>query len=321
MLRPFLNKKNLQNIPAGSDYGKLIKQCFSAPKDWLFCGADFSSLEDYISALTTKDENKLKVYTDHYDGHCLRAFSYYRDQMPDIVDTVESINSIKKKYPHLRQASKTVTFALTYGGTAHTLTNNSGIPPDEAKQIESRYHELYKASDEFIQARLQQASKDGYVTVAFGLRVRTPLLKQVIFKGAKMPYEAAAEGRTAGNAMGQSYGLLNNRAAVEFMQKVWASKYRYDIKPVALIHDAIYILIRDDVEVVEWANRELIKSMQWQELPEIQHPTVKLGAAIDIFWPNWANAITLPNNADKKAIRELCDAAKEAYLTKQKEYA
>jgi DNA polymerase-1 len=121
-----------------------------------------------------------------------------------------------------------------------------------------------------------------------------------------MPYEAAAEGRTAGNALGQSYGLLNNRAAVAFMQTVWNSKYRYDIKPVALIHDAIYILIRNDVEVVEFANRELIKSMQWQELPEIQHPTVKLGAALDIFWPDWANAITLPNNADRETIMQLC---------------
>lgn len=53
---------NMQQIPSGSDFGKLIKSCFSAPKGWIFCGADFNSLEDYISALTTKDPNKLKVY-------------------------------------------------------------------------------------------------------------------------------------------------------------------------------------------------------------------------------------------------------------------
>lgn len=56
---------NLQNIPANSLYGKLIKTCFSAPEEWLFGGADFNSLEDYISALTTKDKNKLKVYQGH----------------------------------------------------------------------------------------------------------------------------------------------------------------------------------------------------------------------------------------------------------------
>ena len=193
---------------------------------------------------------------------------------------------------------------------------NLGWEEAKARAIETAYHELYKVSDEYVQSRLMQASKDGYVEVAFGLRVRTPLLKQVIFNGAKMPYEAAAEGRTAGNALGQSYNLLNNRAANEFMAKVWASKYRLDIKPIAQIHDAQYYLVRDDIEVVEWANRELIKSMRWQELPEIQHDTVKLGAALDIFWPSWANAITLPNDADQATILQVCADAKAEYLKK-----
>lgn len=244
--------------------------------------------------------------TQGYDGHCLRAFTYFADEMPDIENTVESINSIKKKYPVQRQDSKPGTFALTYQGTAYTLMSNLGWSEEKAKRIEAGYHELYKVSDQYVQARLNQASKDGFVTVAFGLRVRTPLLKQVIYGSKKMPYEAAAEGRTAGNALGQSYGLLNNRAAVAFFKKVWASKYRTDILPVALIHDAIYILIRNDVEVVAWANTHLIKEMQWQELPEIQHPTVKLGAALDLFWPSWAEATTIPNDSTEKEIIDLC---------------
>lgn len=198
---------------------------------------------------------------------------------------------------------------MTYQGTWHTLVSNLGWTEEKAKRIEANYHELYKVSDDYIQSRLKQAAKDGYVEVAFGLRVRTPLIKQVMWGAKKMPYEAADEGRTAGNAMGQSYSLLNNRAAVDFWQKVWASKYRLDILPVALIHDAVYALVRDDIEVVEWANRELINSMRWQELPEIQHPTVKLGAALDIFYPDWSKPITLPNDADQALIRATCDEA------------
>ena len=298
---------NMQNLPAGSDFGKVIKTCFQAPPGWLFAGADFNSLEDYISALTTKDPNKLAVYERGFDGHSLRAAYYFRDQCPEIdLEDPASVNTIKKKYPELRQDSKAPTFLLTYGGTYHGMMSNLGWSEEKSKAIEKGYHDLYQVSDAYVQERLKQASIDGYVEVAFGLRVRTPLLKQVIYGTRGMPYEASAEGRTAGNALGQSYGLLNNRAAVDFMRKVWASKYRYDIKPVALIHDAIYILIRNDVEVVEFANRELIKSMQWQELPEIQHPTVKLGAALDIFYPDWANAITLPNNADRETIMQLC---------------
>lgn len=306
---------NLQNIPAGSEYGDLIKECFEAPVGWLMCGADYNSLEDMISALTTKDPNKLAVYTQGFDGHCLRAAFYYDDVLT-MIDKADpkSVNSIKKSHPDLRQDSKTPTFLLTYGGTHHGMVQQLGWTKEKAIRIEARYHELYKHSDEYVKQRLQQASKDGYVEVAFGLRVRTPLLAQCLLGWSKVPFEAQAEGRTAGNAMGQSYGLLNNRAGVAFMNKVWASKYRYDIKPIGLIHDALYYLIRDDAEVMEWANRELIQAMQWQELPEIQHPTVKLGAALDIFWPNWANATTVPNGADRQTIIEICKGAKEEFF-------
>jgi DNA polymerase-1 len=75
---------NMQNIPSGSMYGKLIKECFRAPPGYIFCGADFASLEDRINALLTKDTNKLKVYTDNYDGHCLRAFSYWPELFPEV---------------------------------------------------------------------------------------------------------------------------------------------------------------------------------------------------------------------------------------------
>lgn len=298
---------NLQNLPAGSIFGKLVKSIFMAPNGWIFAGADFNSLEDYISALTTKDPNKLKVYLEGFDGHCLRAAFYFRDQLPHIdLSDPNSVNTIKKTHPELRQDSKGPTFALTYQGTAHTLVNNLGWPVDKAKAVEANYHELYAVSDAYVQERLKQASKDGYVEVAFGLRVRTPLLAQVIYGSSRVPYEALAEGRTAGNALGQSYGLLNNRAAVAFWLEVWKSPYRYDILPVALIHDAVYVVLRDDPAVVEFANRELIKAMKWQELPEIQHPQVKLGAALDLFWPNWAQPVTLPNDATQEQMFAAC---------------
>jgi DNA polymerase-1 len=186
-----------------------------------------------------------------------------------------------------------------------TLVKNLGFSEKEAKEIEKAYHDLYKVSDEWVKAKMDQASKDGYVDVAFGLRVRTPLLAQVIRGHRTTPYQAEAEARTAGNALGQSYGLLNNRAANAFMEKVWASKHRTSILPIAQIHDAIYLLIKDDLEVVEWVNENLIAEMQWQDLPEIQHDTVKLGAELDLLWPSWAHPVTLPNEASAEKILAL----------------
>lgn len=311
------SKPNLQNLPSGGEgektlkgrYGKYIKSCFSAPPGWLFVGLDFNSLEDRISALTTKDPNKLKVYTDGYDGHCLRAYAYFGDKMPDIDPTsVVSINSIAKKYKPERQESKVPTFALTYMGTHITLMKNCGFSLEKAKLIETRYHELYKASDDWVAAKLKVASQVGYVTVAFGLRVRTPLLKQVIRGTSKTPYEAEAEGRSAGNAMGQSYCMLNSRAWIAFMEKVRASKYRLDIRPCAQIHDAGYALIRDDIAVVKYVNDNLVQEAQWQELPEIAHDKVKLGGELSIFYPDWNGDIVIPNYASEADILSIIDA-------------
>ena len=319
---------NLQNLPANvvmilSDFmlrlfahlltgmvkgnvlslGKLIKSCFEAPPGWIFAGLDFDSLEDRISALTTKDPNKLKVYLDGFDGHCLRAYSYFGEEMPDIDPTsVVSINSIADKYKPQRQDSKAPTFALTYQGTWSTLVKNCGFPEDKAKAIEAKYHELYAVSDAWVADKLNQASKDGYITVAFGLRLRTPLLEQVVRGNSKTPAAAEAEGRTAGNALGQSYCLLNSRAGSEFMGKVRKSEHRLAIKPCAQIHDAGYFLMRDDIDVIVYGNKHLVQAVQWQELPEIAHPEVKLGGSLGIFYPNWTTEITLPNGATEDQI-------------------
>lgn len=305
------NEPNMQNLPAGGAdpkslkgrLGKMIKKMFKAPRGWLFIGLDFNSLEDMISALTTKDPNKLKVYTDGYDGHCLRAYSYFTEQMPDIdPNSVTSINSIEVKYKPLRQDSKAPTFALTYQGTWRTLMTNCGFSEEKSKMIEGRYREMYSVSIQWVQTRLDQAAKDGYVTVAFGLRLRTPMLRQCIMGTKKTPYEAVAEGRTAGNAMGQSYGLLNSRAYMAFMQKVRASPYRHDIRLSAQIHDAGYLMVRDDINVLAWVNEHLVKEAKWQQLPEIQHPQVKLGGALSIFHPTWADEISIPNGATADQI-------------------
>lgn len=312
----------MQNIPANSTWAKLIKMCFMAAMGWLFVGADFASLEDRINALLTKDPRKLAVYTDGYDGHAMRAFAYFGDEMPGIVNTVESINSIAVKsspYYHLRQDSKAPTFALTFQGTYRTLMKNLGWSEEKAIKVETNYQQLYQVSVQWVKDRIAEASVKGYSEGAFGLRIRTPLLAQTYLgMGKATPKEAEAEGRTLGNAIsGQSYGLLNNRAAVAFMEKVWAHpEYRTLIKPVALIHDSIYLIIKEDVGVLHWVNTHLPLEMSWQQLPEIQHDQVKLSAELDVFWPDWSNPVTLPNGISPEEIQRLCAEGAEKYAEK-----
>lgn len=307
---------NLQNLPANGLYAKIIKRCFKAPPGWHFCGIDFASLEDRISALTTKDPNKLKVYTDGYDGHAMRAVAYWPEKMPDIdPNDVASVNSIAEKghkYGPLRQRSKNPTFAMTYQGTINTLVNRNGFSREEATKVFENYQKLYAVSVAWVNQKLDEAMANGYIIAAFGLRVRTPLLKQVIRGTKKTPYEAEAEGRSAGNALGQSWCLLNSRAGSEFMGKVRDNQYRLSIKPCAQIHDAQYFLIRDDMDVLTYANEHIVEAVEWQDHPDIWHPDVHLGGEFSIFWPDWSAEMVIPNHATPDQFKE----AVEKHLAK-----
>lgn len=134
----------------------------------------------------------------------------------------------------------------------------------------------------------------------------------------RTPYEAAAEGRTAGNALGQSWCLLNNRAANEFMQRVWNSPYRNLIRPCAHIHDASYYLVPDDVDIVHWVNENLVECVKWQDHPDIWHDQVKLGGDLSVFYPCWANDITLPNHATREEIIAISQLGLDKYLNPEK---
>lgn len=223
--------------------------------------------------------------------------------MPDIDPlSVDSINSIQVKYKAIRDKSKNPTFALTYQGTFATLMANYGFSEPFAKALEASYQSLYKVSIDWVNEKLVQASKDGYVTLAFGLRLRTPKLKQVVFGNKRTPSAAAAEGRSAGNALGQSWCLLNSRACSEFMAQVRTSEYRLDIRPCAHIHDAQYYLIRDDLGAVSYTNEHLVNAVQWQDDPEIFHEEVKLGGELSVFYPTWKEEISIPNGLKDQAI-------------------
>ncbi len=302
---------NLQNLPANpkkrNKWAKAFKKCFQAPPGWLFCGLDFASLEDKISALTTRDPNKLKVYLEKFDGHCLRSYSYFNDQMAGIIpDDRDSINSIADKYPELRQESKNPTFALTYQGTFRTLMTNCGFSEEKARRIEKAYQDLYQVSIQWVAQRIKEAGEKGYAVLAFGLRLRTPLLHQVVLGTSRTPYEAEAEGRTVGNALGQSWCMLNNRAGVEFNRKIRASKHRHDIRPCSHIHDAQYFIIRNDPEVVLWVNEHLVAAANWNHDPLIYHPDIPLGGELSIFFPSWAEEMVVPNGADRAELERVC---------------
>ncbi len=107
------SKPNLQQIPSGSTFGKLIKKCFKGPPGHIFTGADYSALEDVANSLLTKDPAKIAVWDQGFDGHCYRMVRYWPDQFGHIdINDVAQVNSTKKTHDPLRGKSKAPSFAM-----------------------------------------------------------------------------------------------------------------------------------------------------------------------------------------------------------------
>lgn len=292
---------NLQNQPAtGARFAKVYKYIFCAPPGWIFVGADFNALEDRIDALKTKDPNKLAVYTKGFDGHSWRACFYFSDIITgiDIQDPV-SVKTVGKLFPQQRQDAKAPYFALTYQGTYKTLVKNCGFSVEVAKQIYTGHHTMYIVAKQATDEKIALACKQGYLDVAFGVRVRTPLL----YRYGLSLSASQAEARSVGNAWGQSYGLLNTRAGIAFNRQARAESR--EVYPCAQIHDAQYFLARKEPELIHWVNQRLTHEMKWQEIEEIKHPEVGLSGELDVFRFSWAKGHTLKNDATLADVRNV----------------
>ena len=297
------NSPNLTNLPAHGPMGKLVKSCIVAPDGWLFAGADFSALEERIGAILSQDPNRIKVYTDGYDGHSLRAQTYFADQMPDIdPKNVHSINSIQAKYPELRRRSKGPTFALQYMGTAYTLHKRTGFSMEQATKIEKAFHELYKVSQEFNEKNKQFMEEHGYVECAFGLKLRTPIISQCVLGNSKTPHEADKEARSANNAITQSWGMLLNRAMNATNERIEKAGHSMNILPCNMIHDAGYFLVREEATCVGFLNNILIEEMEWNDDDAIRSKDVPMKASLEVG-KSWDTLIPLNNNATIEEIR------------------
>ena len=299
------NDPNLTNLPAHGPMGKLVKSCVVAPAGYLFAGADFSALEERIGAILSQDPNRIKVYTDGFDGHSMRAQKYFTDQMPDIdPDDVNSVNSIEHKYPELRRQSKGPTFALQYLGTWHTLHKRGGFPVKQAHEIEDAFNDLYKVSGDFANKNKQFMEEHGYVECAFGLKLRTPIVSRCVLGNSKTPYEAEAEVRSANNAVTQSWGMLLNRAMIATNDRIEAAGYGTSILPINMIHDAGYFLVRDTPEAVKFLNDTLIEEMEWNDDDRIRSTDVPMTAALELG-KSWDKLTHVPNKATLQEIQNV----------------
>lgn len=152
---------NLQNIPARSDLGKIVRSAFTVPSGFALLSADYAHIELRIIASLADDKKMIKAFKAGEDIH---------------TNTACQIWGVKpeKVTPEIRRAAKTINFGVTYGMGARGLAESAGITFEEAKQFIAKYFTAYKGIKKFLEETREKAKDFGYAETLFGRRRYLP---------------------------------------------------------------------------------------------------------------------------------------------------
>lgn len=195
-----------------------------------------------------------------------------------------------------------------------------GFNKSDSIAIETRYHEMHEETDNWVNNHIEEAISTGYVPLAFGGKLRTPILHNSVSLNT-LSRQAQEEKRSAGNAMMQSYCTVTVVALKKFMELVHDSKYRGSIRPICTIHDSIYLEADNDLETIKFVNDNLIRIMGIKDLKELGDERLGLPSSLDVNYPDWSYAIELKNDISQKEILETLNNREGInYVQSSKEY-
>ena len=141
---------NLQNIPARSDYSKLIRKAFLPDEGSVLLSSDYSQVELRIFAHMSHEANLIQAFIDGKDIHAKTASDIFHVPMEEVTKD-------------MRRNAKAVNFGILYGISGFGLSEDLGIDISTAKQFIDNYLETYPGIQEYMEEAKANAYKYGYV--------------------------------------------------------------------------------------------------------------------------------------------------------------
>ena len=147
---------NLQQLPSDAE----TRACFISEKGNKWISVDYQGQESHIIASVTGDDAMIKIFTEGCgDIHSLVAYMAY----PHLIPRDTKIEDIKEKYHNLRQEAKKIEFAVNYAGDEHTISNNNGIPIEEATKLYNNYMEGFPGMAAYQKYCKKEVMERGYI--------------------------------------------------------------------------------------------------------------------------------------------------------------
>jgi DNA polymerase-1 len=155
---------NLQNIPARTKRGQLIREAFIVEEGNVLLSADYSQIELRILAHMSGDPNLMGSFLKGEDVHRRTASEIYHIK-PDQVSDEQ------------RGVAKAINFGLMYGKSAFGLAEELGISRTEAKKMIGEYFTRYSKVKEFLDSQVALAHEQSFVSTILGRKRSLPEIK------------------------------------------------------------------------------------------------------------------------------------------------
>ena len=179
---------NLQNIPVRTELGAELRKMFVAPAGKVLVDADYSQIELRLLACMAGDRAMIDGFNSGADIHTITASQVF-GVSPDEVT------------PLMRRSAKAVNFGIVYGISPFSLSQDIGVTVAQAKEYMDKYFQHYSGVRAYMDAVVEQAKADGYVSTLFGRRRWVPELKSSNFNtrsfGERVALNAPIQGTAA----------------------------------------------------------------------------------------------------------------------------
>ena len=165
-----------------------MRAAFVAEPGMRLLSADYNQVELRVLAQVADEPVLREIFESGQDVHAATAAELL-DADPDAVS------------PGERSKAKMVNYGIAYGLSAFGLADRLQIDQDEAGAYIDRYFERFPAVKQFIDATIESATEEGYVTTLMGRRRRIPELRarqrQTHLLGERLAVNTVIQGTAA----------------------------------------------------------------------------------------------------------------------------
>ena len=232
---------NLQNIPARSDLGKLIRKAFLPDKDCVLLSSDYSQVELRIFAHMAKATNLIQAFIDDQDIHAKTASDIFHVPMDEVTKD-------------MRRQAKAVNFGILYGISSFGLSEDLGIDILTAKNFIDNYLDTYPGIQDYMEEQKALAYQNGYVKTLMNRKRVIEELKNKNYiirsSGERMALNTPIQGTAAD---------ILKKAMVEIYQEF--KKRNLKSKMLIQVHDElVFNVLNSELEEVKEVVRDIMEN-------------------------------------------------------------